>query len=664
MKPLREPARSNGACSRSAIFVERQPIGNWTATSVDVSNGRPVRRVALDAPPDRTASSSDLCAIAASLASQIGPAACIIFLADDGGQSNTFEPKLVAGYPLPVWIVHPTAAIAGSVPAQHTRFVVVDFSGDGSLMMLKRGAGLKVDDLCERRGDLRSIVLPGLHRRALHSDLLAEAIEASTPEPAAVALGSAGPQAIAPVNLELIFADVLHDLEPVLAVLQSFGYDALVCSSAILASEAEAAAFARAAARISAGWKFPIILGTEDVRYKGALDCVGAVRRNPGVWFSGTVERPAFSLVTERRISYEVQHVTRAIFDPDDPTLRALLDDRPTFAVVDRLVADRYGVAFSAYAADHVNLVGDVEVDATEAAKSWDFVERICADALRSGLGRDGVILAVGGGITLDIAGMAASIFRRGIRYVRVPTTLVGMIDVGVGIKHGVNFAAKKNLLGSFYAPFGCINDLSFLRTLPPRHLACGIAEMIKIALICDRRLFELLESNIVDLIDSRFQKPSAAADESILRAQLSMMQQLQPNLFEHDLQRWVDFGHTFSPALELSSDHALAHGEAVALDMALATAIGVLRRECDITVLERMIRLYQAARLPVSHVLCTGANLAASLCDARLHRGGTLNVVVPTAVGAGTFLQDVDDSDIDSAAAMVAELGPALTGA
>jgi 3-dehydroquinate synthetase len=97
---------------------------------------------------------------------------------------------------------------------------------------------------------------------------------------------------------------------------------------------------------------------------------------------------------------------------------------------------------------------------------------------------------------------------------------------------------------------------------------------------------------------------------------------------------------------------------------MALATAIGVLRRECDITVLERMIRLYQAARLPVSHVLCTGANLAASLCDARLHRGGNLNLVVPTAVGAGTFLQDVDDSDIDSAAAMVAELGPALTGA
>jgi 3-dehydroquinate synthetase len=657
-------ARSNGARSRFALFVERQCLGNWMATSVDVSNGRPVRRLNVDTTPGGEVSSDDLCAIAASLASQIGPVASVIFLAEDGGSPRDFEPKLVAGYPLPIWIVHPTAAIASAVPAQHSRIVVVDFSGDGSVLMLKRGAGLELDDLCERRGDLRSLVAPGLHRRVLHSDVLADVIGASEAEPAAAALGSAAPPAIASIYLAQIFADVLRDLEPMLAVLQSFGYDALVCKSAVFASEPDAAAFARAAARIGAGRKFSIIVGAEKVRYKGALDCVGEVRRNPGVWFSGTSERPAFSLVTERRISYEVQHVTRHVFDPDDSTLGALLDDRPTFAVVDRLVADRYGNALSAYAANHVNLVGDVAIDATEAAKSWAFVERICADAIRSGLGRDGVILAVGGGITLDIAGMAASVFRRGIRYVRVPTTLVGMIDVGVGIKQGVNFAAKKNLLGSFYPPFGCINDLSFLQTLPPRHLACGIAEMIKIALICDRRLFELLESNIVELIDSRFQEPLAAADESILRAQLSMMQQLQPNLFEHDLQRWVDFGHTFSPALELASDHALAHGEAVALDMALATAIAVLRRECDISVLERMVRLYRAARLPVTHTLCTGANLAASLHDARLHRGGNLNLVVPTAVGAGAFLQDVDDRDIDSAAGMVAELGPALAGA
>jgi 3-dehydroquinate synthase len=316
----------------------------------------------------------------------------------------------------------------------------------------------------------------------------------------------------------------------------------------------------------------------------------------------------------------------------------------------------------SAYASHQLDLVGTVTVDATESTKSWTLVERICDEAVRRGLGRDGIIMAVGGGITLDVAGMAASIFRRGIRYVRVPTTLVGMIDAGVGIKQGVNFASKKNLLGSFYPPFGCVTDPSFLRSLPHRHLACGVAEMIKIALICERRLFEILEANIVEFLASHFQEPQVEADESILRAQLSMMQQLQPNLFEHDLQRWVDFGHTFSPTLELASDHELAHGEAVALDMALATALAVQLGRCDMSVLKRIVNLYSAARLPAYSPLCSSDVLVRSLREARLHRGGNLNLVVPTAIGAGAFLQDFDIAEIDSAARMIADIGLALT--
>jgi 3-dehydroquinate synthase len=448
-----------------------------------------------------------------------------------------------------------------------------------------------------------------------------------------------------------------------LGVLQSCGYGAVVCVSTHFTSEPMATAFKGAAAKIGPDRRLPFILNTGEERYKGALKCMGAAGRSPGVWFAGTIDRPAFSLVTERRVSYEVKNVPRHIFDPEDATLAVLLDGRPTLAVVDTAVDDFYGPALSAYAERHINLVGELDVDPTEAAKSWTLVERICDDAVRRGLGREGIILAVGGGITLDVAGMAASIFRRGIRYVRVPTTLVGMIDAGVGIKQGVNFASKKNILGSFYPPFGCINDPSFLRTLPRRHLACGVAEMIKIALICDRRLFEILESNIVDFLESHFQKPSAAADESILRAQLSMMQQLQPNLFEHDLKRWVDFGHTFSPTLEIASHHELAHGEAVALDMALATAIAVQRGVCKISVLERMANLYCAAQLPVYNVLCSSEVLATSLRETRLHRGGNLNLVVPTVVGAGAFLQDIDACDIDSAARIVADLEPAFAG-
>jgi|GEM_PF-178723 len=653
--------RSTSKLPGRAIVVEHLPLGGWTAAIVDASTGSQIQKIMLEVGPGREATGDDLCHMAESLIANLGAADAVVFLADADWVGSGFEPRLVAGYPVPVWIVHPTVAIACSVPPQHTRFIVLDFSGDGSAMILRRGAGGSIEDLSKYHGDLRSLLSPKPDRGIVHADLLADVIDASAPGAPIAAAGRAPKSTV--VKLEDTFSELLDDLEPMLGVLRSFGYGVVICVSALFASKSTVAAFKSAAERLSGGRRLPFILDAGEERYKGALTCVGAARRSPGVWYGGTIEGPAFSLVTEHRISYDVKHVTRHVFDVEDATLAALLDGRPTLAVVDRKVGAYHSPALAAYAARHINLIGEIAVDATEDDKSWALVERICDGAVRRGLGRDGIILAIGGGITLDLAGMAASIFRRGVRYVRVPTTLVGMIDVGVGIKQGVNFASRKNLLGSFYPPFGCVNDLSFLTTLPSRHLACGIAEMIKIALICDRRLFELLESNIVDFLRSHFQQPETAADECILRAQLSMMRQLQPNLFEQDLQRWVDFGHTFSPTLELASRHQLAHGEAVALDMALATAIAVQRRICDISVLERIIDLYRAAQLPTHSALCSSSVLATSLREARLHRGGNLNLVVPTTIGAGAFLQDIDACDIDSAARMVADVEPAVAG-
>lgn len=647
-----------------AIIVEHQSLGVWTAAIVDASSGARIHSITLDIGPGREATGDELCAMAESLIASLGPAGAVIFLAEDSGTASGFEPKLIAGYPVPVWIVHPSVAIACSAPPQHARFIVLDFRGGGSAMILRRGAGGSIEDFSECHGDLRSLLSRRPHREVVHSDLLADVLDGAAPGASMAVAAAAGgsPQPVA-VNVQDTFSELLQDLDPMLGVLHSFGYGAVVCASALFESEATAAAFKNAAASVNGDRRLPFIVGASEERYKGALECVNSIRQSPGVWYGGTVEGPAFSLVTERRISYDVKHVTRRIFDMEDTTLATLLDGRPTFAVVDRTVGGYHSPALAAYAEQHIHLVGQMLVDATEADKSWPLVERICDSALGRGLGRDGVIMAIGGGITLDVAGMAASIFRRGVRYVRVPTTLVGLIDVGVGIKQGVNFASRKNLLGSFYPPFGCVNDPSFLSTLPRRHLACGIAEMIKIALICDRRLFELLESNIVDFMDSHFQAPAQAADECILRAQLAMMQQLQPNLFEHDLQRWVDFGHTFSPTLELVSGHQLAHGEAVALDIVLATAIAVQRRICDISVLERIFHLYRAAELPAQSDFFSSAVLSTSLREARLHRGGNLNLVVPTTVGGGAFLQDIDACDIDAAARFVAELEPAVAG-
>ncbi len=636
----------------------------WTATTVDESSGKAIQQFTLDDGPGRAATGSELKSIAESLAANLGPVDAVIYLADHAAGPKDLAPRLISGYPLPVWVIHPAVAIASTIPLQHERFIVVDFAGGGSAMLLKRGAGGAIEDLMECEGDLRRHLSRKSHRQEIQNDLLEDVVGASIPGAPVAVAASTGfvPEPSLP-QFDTIFAELLHDLEPMLGVLQSFGVDAAVCVSSLFASEHAAAAFRNAAGLTGDARPLRFILSTGEERYGGALACVSAVKRSPGVWFAGSTDRPTFSLITERRVSYEVKNVSRHIFDLDDPTLATLLDGRETLAVVDRTISDRYDAALSAYAARHLNLVGEMIIDATEVSKSWTLVEQVCEQAIRRGLGREGVIMAVGGGITLDIAGMAASIFRRGIRYVRVPTTLVGMIDAGVGIKQGVNFASKKNILGSFYAPFGCISDHTFLWTLPRRHLACGISEMIKIALMCDRRLFEILEANVADLLGSHFQEPRVAADECILRAQLAMMQQLQSNLFEHDLRRWVDFGHTFSPTLELESDHELAHGEAVALDMALATAIAVRQQVCDRSVLERMVNLYRAATLPVSDALCSSEVLKPGLRDIRLHRGGNLNFVVPTDVGDGIFLQDIDASDIDGAAHILADLEFALTG-
>jgi len=127
-------------------------------------------------------------------------------------------------------------------------------------------------------------------------------------------------------------------------------------------------------------------------------------------------------------------------------------------------------------------------------------------------------------------------------------------------------------------------------------------------------------------------------------------MHELAPNLFEADLQRAVDFGHSISPALEARSHYALTHGEAVAIDMLLATAIAVQRYICPQSLFDRLVHVYSAAGLPMNSALCTPQMLRAALDEARRHRGGTLNFVVPRAIGACAFLQHVEDWELRDA--------------
>jgi 3-dehydroquinate synthase len=367
-------------------------------------------------------------------------------------------------------------------------------------------------------------------------------------------------------------------------------------------------------------------------------------------------ERRTLVMSVTRTIEYEVRHVKRPVFDLGEHELANLVGSRQVLLVVDTLVWQRHGAAIEAYASLRLDCLDIRCIGGLESDKTLEAASALCAAAAQARLPRDGVFIGVGGGVVLDVTGFAAAMYRRGVPFVRVPTTLVGLIDVSVGIKHAVNFGGKKNLLGAFYPPLGSINDSSFLATLPPRHIACGLAEIVKIGLACDAELFTLVERFGATLLASSFRTPSAVADEVLLRAEYAMMSELAPNLFETTLRRPADFGHTFSPLLEVASNYELAHGEAVALDMLVSTAIAIGRGLCDPVILVRLLDFYRDVGLPTAHPQLAPELLLRAAAETREHRGGHLNLVVPTAAGATAFIQEVEAGELGRAIASLAK--------
>lgn len=359
---------------------------------------------------------------------------------------------------------------------------------------------------------------------------------------------------------------------------------------------------------------------------------------------------PPLTMQAVRTICYQIHHVNGPVFDCKEATLADLAGTAPVLFVVDDYVWSQYQREITAYAEKYLWCVGVHCISGSEKNKNLEAVSFLCQAADAAKLPRNGLIVGVGGGVVLDVAGFAAAIYRRGISYVRVPTSLIGLVNVGIGIKHGVNSCGKKNLLGTFFPPLACVNDKRFLRSLPPRHMAAGIAEIVKMALVADPELFSLLEDFGAVLVESRFQSVPAVADEVLYRAEIAMLDELAPNLFESDLKRFSDFGHTFGPKLEMESDHSLVHGEAVALDMLVSVAIGIQQGLCDASLLARMLGVYRSVGLPVGNALLEPALLMVAVSEARAHRAGALNLVVPTSIGSAVFVQNISLAQVEGA--------------
>ena len=351
-----------------------------------------------------------------------------------------------------------------------------------------------------------------------------------------------------------------------------------------------------------------------------------------------------FTMPADRSKSYDV-YLSNKVLDPDNSLVLDVIGNRQTLLVTTPTVARIYGPSFQLLAERGRLILDTLVLECTEQNKSLGLVDEVCRRALLAELGRDSVIVVLGGGVCSDIVTLAASMIRRGIAYVRIPTTLLGQVDASIGIKGGANFCGKKNYLGCFYPPSAVIIDPHFLKTLPINHLCNGFAEIIKIAIACDVELFNLIATHHQAFLRTALQEPSDYARQVMWLATRRMLEELQPNLFEDkSYKRLVDLGHTFSPVIETASNFSIHHGEAVAVDMALSATISAelnLISEADF---RRIVSTITSIGLPIFSNVVTFDLCLEALNEASRHRGGSLNLVLPTKVGQVTFLEHIED--------------------
>ncbi len=376
----------------------------------------------------------------------------------------------------------------------------------------------------------------------------------------------------------------------------------------------------------------------------------GAVSGAPGGGMGGSVTR--WRVSCQRPIAYDIVGVSR-LFHPDNTALLSVgrIEGGRRFVVVDgnfaRLHADEIRIYFAHHGIDAKIVVFPGGEANKHIVACLEILRELDAFPIHR---RDEPIIAIGGGVLTDVVGFAAGTYRRSVPHIKVPTTLMGYVDAAVGIKNGVNFNGHKNRLGSFEPPLRVFLDAAFLKTLPRRHLLNGVGEIIKLAIIRDAGLFLELERHGAASVAAGFQDPAGA--RILERAISGMLAELQPNLFEEELSRRVDFGHTFSGGLEARHGAALLHGEAVLLDIAVSVLIARRRRLLSLPETERIFRLLDRIGIVLDTGLLDPQLLWQSLLERIEHRNGLQRVPVPDSLGGCVFVHDLSRQEIAAAVA------------
>ncbi|WLG98996.1 3-dehydroquinate synthase [Pseudomonas beijingensis] len=381
------------------------------------------------------------------------------------------------------------------------------------------------------------------------------------------------------------------------------------------------------------------------------------------------------------KVSYDYPVVfTDHVFDPLNPCLHRQLMTGHRGQVTVLVFADEQLLHSTPHLLEQINAyfashfpdlhlqAPPIAVPAGESSKDSQVLQQLYSDMLQHGLDRHCYVLALGGGAVLDAVGYACATFHRGIRLIRIPSTVLAQNDAGIGVKNGINAFGQKNLLGAFYPATAVINDFQLLTSLTRRDQIAGLAEAVKVALIKDPAFFQWMEQQA----DALAQFDHAASRYAIRRcAELHLAHITGAgDPFERGNGRPLDYGHWAAHKLENLSHHRLRHGEAVAVGMALdglyANALGLLSDADSDRVLRLLLKLGFCLNPPELTLQdAQGRSLVLlGLEEFRQHLGGQLSIPMLSRIGESVDLHEIDTARMEQALQRLStqlELAPTL---
>ena len=328
------------------------------------------------------------------------------------------------------------------------------------------------------------------------------------------------------------------------------------------------------------------------------------------------------------------------VLDDAGVYLGPLLSGRKCHLITDSNVAPLYADKLSEILESAGAEVSQSIIPAGETHKNLATIGELLAEIIGAGLDRGSRILALGGGVTGDMAGFTAAIYMRGIKFIQVPTSLLAMVDSSVGGKTGVDLPQGKNLVGAFWQPEKVLIDQKLLLTLPDRELCCGLAEVVKYGIIADAALFADLEKNT----DKLLKRDPDFYGEIISRCCRIKAEVVAGDEHENGRRAILNYGHTFGHAIEAVSDFAVGHGEGVAIGMCMAADLAVKLDMFSSSEADRQEQLLRRLGLPTR---CDAGlspdNVTAAMARDKKKRDGKLVFILPRRIGEVVAVDGLD---------------------